>query len=143
MFLVGRRCWWKKQCWSRNWERSTFHRLLLLLVCIDTLSSLTSYLGESFKEAPGLLRPNQLLFLWRASHSTNDLVSNIIYSSARDLWGKVNVDTMRRITTLTYMDFKSWIRNDMQLVFCSLLFLYSAVGVSLSIIIGQILSTVP
>ena len=48
-------------------------------------------------EAHELLRRHQLLFLWRASHSTNDMVT------------KTDFDIRKMIMVLTYMDFNSWL----------------------------------
>ena len=44
-------------------------------MCLSTISSLTSILGISFREAPDLLKRHQLLFFWRANRSNNDVVT--------------------------------------------------------------------
>ena len=70
-------------------------------------SSLTSILRNSFREAPDLLKRQQLLFFWRASRSNNDVVTNFLYNNPGSLWKTVEPVSRKLIMILSYMDFKS------------------------------------
>ena len=76
-------------------------------ISLSTTSSLTSILGNSFREAPDLLKRQQLLFFWRACHSNNDVVTNFLYNNPGILWKKVEPVSRKLIMILSYMDFKS------------------------------------
>ena len=89
------------QAWRRGFRRG---------LGLSTTSSLTSILGNSFREAPDLLKRQQLLFFWRACHLNNDVVTNFLYNNPGSLWKKVEPVSRKLIMILSYMDFKSWLR---------------------------------
>ena len=78
-------------------------------------ASLTEYFGHQFTEATELLEKRQLTFLWRASHSNNDLVESIVLGNVSNLWRNLELDTRQQTTNLSYKDFKS--RIDLVFVF--------------------------
>ena len=95
------------QAWRRGFRRG---------LGLSTTSSLTSILGNSFREAPDLLKRQQLLFFWRACRSNNDVVTNFLYNNPGSLWKKVEPVSRKLIMILSYMDFKSWLRIGYRLV---------------------------
>ena len=89
------------QAWRRGYRRG---------LGISNRTSLRETLGEPIREAPDLLRVRQLSFLWRAVHSSNELVSGFILNTQGNLWRSVDNETRTRIMVLSYMGFKSWIK---------------------------------
>ena len=83
-----------RQLVCQAWRRG-FHRGMGLL----STSSLTFFLGSSFKKAQELLRYHQLLFLWRAGHPTNDM-NNFIYGSVGKVWQKTDFDLRKFLTCI-------------------------------------------
>ena len=89
------------QAWTRGYRRRLW---------ISNRTSLWETLGEPIREAPDLSRVSQVSFLWRAVHSTNELVSGFILNTQGNLRRSVDNETRTRIIVLSYMDFKSWIK---------------------------------
>ena len=69
---------------------------------VGFVNYLISYVN--FREAPDLLKRQQLPFFWRACRSNNNVVTNFLYNNPGSLWKKVEPVSRKLIMILSYMD---------------------------------------